>query len=270
MIYVADLDGTLLGDDEKLSQFTINTINKITNKGIIFTIATARSLYSAKEYIKQLNLQYPCILRNGTIIYEPIKKQFIDKKTIDYELAMEFINDLISFNFNPIVHYAIGNNEYVDYKNMNNLGERYYIKARLNKADKRFRKVKEYTYKKDYSFISISCIQQDNKKELNILKRKYKNRCLIHSYKDSYSNFSWLEINNINADKKAGCDFLLKYLNEKQYIAFGDGFNDIAMLRNAYEGYIPKNSHLHQDGYNFKIIDSNNNNGVAKFLNKLV
>jgi len=270
MIYISDLDGTLLGDDEKLSQFTIDTINKIYNKDIIFTIATARSLYSAKEYIMQLDLKYPCILRNGTVIYDPIKKQFISKKTIDYELATELINDLIAFNFNPIVHYSINNNEFVDYRNMNNLGEKQYIKARLKTLDKRLKKVKEYTYNENYSFISISSIQKNNEKELSILKEKYKNRCLIHSYKDNYSNFSWLEINNAYADKKTGCEFLLKYFNEKQYIAFGDGLNDVAMLQNAYEGYIPNNSHLYQHGYDFKLVDNNNNDGVAKFLNELV
>ena len=32
-----DLDGTLLNNKEKLSDFTVNTVNSLVNKGTVFT-----------------------------------------------------------------------------------------------------------------------------------------------------------------------------------------------------------------------------------------
>lgn len=47
--YVSDLDGTLLRSNEKTSEYTNNIINRLTEKGMIFSYATARSLITAKK-----------------------------------------------------------------------------------------------------------------------------------------------------------------------------------------------------------------------------
>ena len=46
-LYVSDLDGTLLRSDETLSEYTCNVINNLTEKGMVFSYATARSLITA-------------------------------------------------------------------------------------------------------------------------------------------------------------------------------------------------------------------------------
>ena len=40
-LFISDLDGTLLQPDAKLSQYTINTINQLIDKGMLFTVATS-------------------------------------------------------------------------------------------------------------------------------------------------------------------------------------------------------------------------------------
>lgn len=46
-LYVTDLDGTLLNRQDRISPFSIETINKLVEEGMLFTYATARSLVSA-------------------------------------------------------------------------------------------------------------------------------------------------------------------------------------------------------------------------------
>ncbi|MCH5354093.1 MAG: HAD hydrolase family protein, partial [Acutalibacter sp.] len=43
ILYVSDLDGTLLRSDAKTSAYTNQVINKLTAKGMLFSYATARS-----------------------------------------------------------------------------------------------------------------------------------------------------------------------------------------------------------------------------------
>ena len=48
-LYVSDLDGTLLNSDVKISENSKNIINSLIEKGMNFTVATARSLVSASD-----------------------------------------------------------------------------------------------------------------------------------------------------------------------------------------------------------------------------
>ena len=60
-LYVTDLDGTLLRSDATLSPYTISTINRLTEQGLAFTYATARSIESARPIAGELNLRLPAI-----------------------------------------------------------------------------------------------------------------------------------------------------------------------------------------------------------------
>ena len=68
-LYISDLDGTLLGSNEFLSPFAVDTINQLIHEGAIISIATARNLTSATPRIKDLNFQIPIILNNGVAMY---------------------------------------------------------------------------------------------------------------------------------------------------------------------------------------------------------
>jgi len=266
MIYISDLDGTLLNNNSELSKYSLKVINEIKEKNIKFTIATARSIYTAKEIIEKLDLAYPCILRNGAVIYDPNKEKIIYEKVMDFKLAMEIINDLKAYNLRPIVHYKKNKDEYVDYTKISNKGEKYYIESRLSKNDERFKKTIKYNYDNSCSFVSICSIEKTHNEYLKLFMKKYKNKCEIHCYEDNYTKYSWLEFNCFNANKKTACEFLVSYLEEDKYIAFGDGENDIGMLENAHEAFVPKNSYLYNTDGNYKVIDSNENDGVAVYL----
>ena len=51
-LYVTDLDGTLLNTQDKISEYSLNIINDLVDKGLLFTYATARSLVSASVVTK--------------------------------------------------------------------------------------------------------------------------------------------------------------------------------------------------------------------------
>ena len=63
-LYVTDLDGTLLRSDTRLSAYTVETINAMVAKGMIFTYATARSEQSAQRVCQGLDMRIPVIVYN--------------------------------------------------------------------------------------------------------------------------------------------------------------------------------------------------------------
>ena len=70
ILYVSDLDGTLLNTRDRISPYSLNVINTLIEKGMKFTYATARSLVSASRVAEGLTLHIPVIVYNGAFIME--------------------------------------------------------------------------------------------------------------------------------------------------------------------------------------------------------
>lgn len=68
-----DLDGTLLRSDNTISDYTVETIKKIQNKGHKVVIATGRPYRMALEHYRRLELSTPMISFNGSLTHLPEK-----------------------------------------------------------------------------------------------------------------------------------------------------------------------------------------------------
>ena len=56
-LYVSDPDGTLLGNDTSLSQYSKDTLNVMLDQGLLFTVAGARSIASMVCLLAGLRLK---------------------------------------------------------------------------------------------------------------------------------------------------------------------------------------------------------------------
>lgn len=78
---LADVDGTLIAPVAKPapvpSQELIETVRKVEDKGVIFTLATGRSLPWVIDLVESLNIKHPLILDNGARIYDPVSGRYI-------------------------------------------------------------------------------------------------------------------------------------------------------------------------------------------------
>ena len=71
-LYVSDLDGTLLRSNQSLSDYTIQTLNKLVENGMVFSYATARSYVTSQKVTKGLNAKIPLIIYNGAFIIDNV------------------------------------------------------------------------------------------------------------------------------------------------------------------------------------------------------
>ena len=94
-----DLDGTLLNSESKLSDFTIETIKKISKKGHQVVIATGRPYRMAKDFYNQLELETPMINFNGSLTHLPGKTWKHEKcLTVDKKYLLDIVK---SFTLRP-------------------------------------------------------------------------------------------------------------------------------------------------------------------------
>ena len=74
-LYISDLDGTLLTPDVEISKFTANTLNRLIEKGMLFSYATARSFTTAGKITADITAHFPLILYNGAVVVDNVTGQ---------------------------------------------------------------------------------------------------------------------------------------------------------------------------------------------------
>ena len=264
-LYVSDLDGTLLRSNEVTSKYTNQVINSLVEEGMIFSYATARSLVTAKKVTEGINAKIQLIVYNGAFVIDNITEKILIANYFD-DSVHSVLEDLFSNNVYPIVYaYINGVEKFSFVRKMCTEGMNRFLESR--KGDVRTNEVNSLSELKEGNIFYITCI--DTPKKLMPLYDKYKEKYHCVYQTDIYTNEQWLEIMPLDASKSNAIRQLQSMLNCENLIVFGDGKNDIDMFEIADEAYAVENAVSELKAVATGIIGSNENDGVAKYLQKI-
>ena len=267
-LFVTDLDGTLLNSNREVSENSRLIINNLIDKGVNFTVATARTPATAVEILDGLNLDTPVALMNGVLIYDIKKQKYIDIKAIKDESVNKVLEILNSFNKNPLVYGIKDNHLWVYHKDFDNPCEYNFYKERMDKPLKTFLKILDYNEAiKDSKIINFVVFHEKKIIEQIYNELKKVEGIFANYYEDVYYPGSYfLEIHSSEASKAEGIRFLSKYVNHDKLITFGDNLNDLPMFEISDECYATANAVSKVKDVASGVIGSCNEDGVAKFL----
>jgi len=269
ILYVSDLDGTLLSSGERLSGETVRIINALLEEGMAFTIATARSLTSAVEIIAPLRLRLPVIYNNGVFIYHPLQKKNIAANLINTGTVCRLIDDCRKHGVSPLIYVLDEQGKMrVYYRGIFHPGEEQYISGRLTKGDRRFVLVDDLRPapgERVNTFLVIG-----DHADLAVLAERWRQypEITVHYARDIYSGAYWLEVTDRRGTKKEAVRFLRRYLQAEKVICFGDHLNDLSMFEEADEAYAVENAHELLKSKATGIIGHNDEDSVARFLRR--
>jgi len=263
-LYVTDLDGTLMRDDKIISDVSVAILNHLLSQGICLTYATARSLHSASKITREISFHLPVIIRNGTIIANPLSQREIEISIFGEEL--QDIRQILADNVIPgfATAYLEGKEVKLCFARKMNEGFQDYLHN--HSGDKRLRMVntedKLYEGKTCYfTFIA----PKDELQPLYERVKKIKGiNCIFQQ--DKYRPEYWLEICPQNATKATAIQRVKELCGCQRVIVFGDSVNDIPMFCMADEAYATKNAIDELKAIATGIIGDNNSDGVAKWL----
>lgn len=83
VLFVTDMDGTLLTRDKRITQENLMTIDRFRRQGGNFSVASGRSIPSFRHYAELLQLNRPAILYNGVAIYDYSAEQLLWHTSLD-------------------------------------------------------------------------------------------------------------------------------------------------------------------------------------------
>lgn len=266
-LYVSDLDGTLLDKDAQISEFTIQTINELQKKGLDFTVATARSAATVLKIIEDLNLKSPVILLNGVCIYDVIARKYVKIEKISRDAVYGILDVIKKYDLAGFIYEIDCEELSTYYQRANSSHAAAFIEERQRKYNKRFTKVDDLMQCIDKNIVYYSI---SDKKE-NLLSA-YNEFLEIESiniefYRDVYlEDYYYLEISSDKASKYNAIKFLREEYGYEKIIGFGDNLNDIPLFAACDEAYAVSNAKAEVKEKATAIIDSNINDGVARWL----
>lgn len=268
-LYVTDLDGTLLNAKDRINPYSLDVINKLVEQGILFTYATARSLVSAAVVTAGLSTRIPVIVYNGAFIIKPATGEILASAGFEKAETEYVIRILQEHNISPAVYSYIEGVEKVSLdKTYMNEGKRRYLDSR--KGDKRFRLLENKQGLYDGEIFYFTCIGEET--QLRPVYEQFvgDDRYICTLQQELYRPEYWLEIMPKKATKAEAIQTLKKLWDCDRVVSFGDAINDIPMFQISDECYAVSNAVEKLKELATGVIESNEEDGVAKWLEKHV
>jgi Cof subfamily protein (haloacid dehalogenase superfamily) len=265
VLYVTDLDGTLLNSNERLSEYTIKTLNELITNGMCCSYATARSLSSASVVTKGLIQNIPVIVYNGTFIINPHTKEKLFSLYFNEQQKTMIKDFFIRNSVCPLIYGNVKGEEKVSWlKGQENAGIKRYIHSR--KGDPRLRPVETTDELYCGELFYFTCIGEKHELENmhDFFRESPELTCTFQ--KELYHEEYWCELMPEKATKGNAIMELKKKLDCDKIISFGDAINDISMFRISDESYAVENAVDELKKYATGIIMSNDKDGVAHWL----
>ena len=267
VLYVSDLDATLMHKDLKISDFSVKTINELVAKGAAFTYATARSISSAGTITKDLKLKLPVITRNGAVLADNNTGKIIEKALFtesEVDLLKEMLPELPRTGF--VSCYFGDDMKKVFADTLHTPELQGYLDYYKDDPSVVFSSDLTGMFRGDPGYVTIIGDKSETE-PLYIRAREYNGwECLFQ--KDVYRDEYWLEIAPQNSTKaKSILKLKEEYVFDK-LVVFGDSVNDIPMFKIADEAYAVANAVDELKALATGIIGSNEEDAVAVYLSK--
>lgn len=281
-VVATDLDGTLLNEEHRVSNYTKNVLKKLAGMGVFVVFATGRHHVDVLETMKKLDLYGYVIASNGARVYD-MKNRLIFEFNMDPVIAKELVflaaNDInivtsfysgdswfINKEAKDITEYYQDNKDVFFYQvfdpttvKFDNVYKVYYTSDNRECLDALANKISlEYGDKVNFAFTLPNCLEV-YPKEVNkgVALQHVVSLLFPHDYHNDDDN------KRKTAEKEDGGSVI------RHCIAFGDGRNDLEMLTMVEKGCVMKNAQgdlINMAPNHLEIIGKNTEDAVAHYL----
>ena len=280
-----DLDGTMLNSYGMVTESTKQVIKNTINKGIEVIIASGRPIDSIKTIAKEIGSENYFIAGNGALIYDIKKDEIIYEKFMNKQKVLEIIKiceeNSISYNIyteKTIIAKGLKYNVLYYYKE--NLKKEENKKTNITIVEDVYEYIKNLENEK---FLKIT-VCDETKSVFNSIIRKLRTvedidvldvlhmsrKMIKQGTEDVPIEYYYTEISLKDVDKWNAIEYLANKMNisKDEIIAIGDNINDKEMIENAKVGIaMGQSTPVITEIANF-VTSNNNEDGVAKALEK--
>ena len=264
-LYFSDMDNTLLPINTSiLPDFTVRTIRKLNEKGLLFIPCTGRNIGTLPLNIGECNPRY-AIVSCGAAIYDYQKQEYIYKSYLDKDTALKLI-DYFSKHYGVIVCFD-DDSIYIDIKQLETA-----------KKEEGIRKILDFT-KPVENLREMICDGTIRTPKI-VFKTRYEDQPgIMEQAKKDFQKMhltafdkASIEITNADVSKGLALERLCEIIgvDKSQCIYSGDSDNDIDAMDKVGLSLAPANAEDSVKEIADVLCDDVRDEGVAKKLLEII
>ena len=269
LLAAADMDGTLLDADRKVTPRTQKAIKEIMEMGVHFVPATGRSVNALPPELKEMKGIRYGIFSNGATVYDFWEEKAIYKNHFDPERVLELIEYLRQFDL--MVSVSQNGQSYGEREPMANL-DYYELDENTREIVRGSRKIVE----------NVSDYIRENRQtveKMTLIFRTMEERAKVWECLRAFDDIQYssslpknLEISRKGCNKGSGLMHLAEILGirKEEIMVFGDADNDREMFDQAGFSVAMENGLDEMKAMADYVTAPNREDGVAKAMEKFI
>lgn len=239
-LYISDLDGTLLDPSSRISSETASILNPLIDKGLMFTVATARTPATVEELLRPLHpsrtpagLDIPAIVMTGAAYWDLRNHEFVYLQTMSDETSAKILRTFEREGVNPFI-YCCGGKDRIDVYHPTEMTDRendFYQERRHLKIKKFHIGTRPAVVG---SVILFFAIGTPEKMERICREIKRETGYSAAWYRDIFNpSVALMDVYVEGVSKAEAVKDIAAQLDCNRTVVFGDNLNDLPMMRVA-------------------------------------
>jgi len=270
-LYVSDLDGTLLDSETTLTRYSRDTLNTLMDQGLLFTVASARSIASMRHVLAGLRLCLPVVEVNGAFVSDLAGGRHYVVHELHRDILPGLWQLIARSGHVPFISTYDGNADRCYYRDITNEGMAWYVRNRKLNRDPRMRYLHDLEHGLEEQVVSLRVIGRgpEIEKLADEMSQPFAGRIQTQCFENlSSPGWHWLTVQDAGATKEAGIRYVqrMKGLEDRRLVVFGDEKNDLGMFKLADEALAVANANPALKERATGMVDSNDADGVAKYI----
>lgn len=268
-IIAFDLDGTFLDDDKNVPEDNLKALKAAQERGIMPVVATGRILEGIPQTIKELSFIRYYITINGAYVYDAWEDKTLYRGDIPAQTAVELCRYLDRL---PVLYDCYQDNRGWMSAHMYDKAPEYFenephlldlVHRLRTKVDSLQETLKERNRPVQKLQVYFKPKNSDERlRQMKLIPELFPQLATSSSFRNN------IEVNSVDAGKGKALAALCRSLgiDVSQSVAFGDGSNDIEMLRTAGLGVAMANADQQVKAEADTCTGCNNQAGVAQMI----
>lgn len=268
-LYVSDLDGTLLGNDSRLSPATVDMLNRAIERGTLFSVATARTPATVAGIFRDVHLRHPLVLMTGAVIWDPVTGRYLETRFHDEQTIRSILDLYRRENFPTFIYTLLDHKIHIYHQGHLNDTERRFMEERIGNPYKEFHIPPDgnSTLPDRLDNVLLLFAMQPSvpgKKIFDEVRRGDWDVSPMYYHDQNGPQLANMEVFPAEATKARTVRQLARMLGADRIVAFGDNFNDLPLLRIADEAIAVENAIPEVKEEADRIIGPNTADAVAR------